>query len=83
VAKMSVCGCACLRLHPPTTAAIATVSVPAGGSVSVTVVFSWYFPHRDHVGQNIGNFYSNLYVVRFVGVWPCPCLTARPMICVV
>lgn len=37
------------------------VTVPAGTATSVSIVFAWYFPERDYVNVNIGNFYSNLY----------------------
>jgi hypothetical protein len=42
-------------------AAAATVTVPPGGNATVSVVWSWYFPHRDHAGEDIGNFYSTLW----------------------
>lgn len=36
-------------------------SVAAGARGSVTIVLSWYFPHRDHMGEVIGNYYSTMY----------------------
>lgn len=41
--------------------AVASGSVPAGGAAAVSVVFAWYFPHRDHMNVDIGNFYANLW----------------------
>jgi non-lysosomal glucosylceramidase len=41
--------------------ATATKEVPAGGSATLSIVFAWYFPDRDHMGANIGNFYSTLF----------------------
>ena len=35
--------------------------MPAGASVTLSVVFSWYFPNRDHVYEHIGNYYRNLF----------------------
>ena len=42
-------------------AAATTVTVPAGGSATLSLVFAWYFPHRDYAGEDIGNFYSTLW----------------------
>jgi len=41
--------------------ATATKEVPAGGSATLSVMFAWYFPDRDHMDANIGNFYSTLF----------------------
>ncbi len=49
--------CVCVLLPPATTV---TVSVPAGSVASASIVFAWYFPERDHMGVDIGNFYSNM-----------------------
>ena len=42
-------------------AAAVSAVVPAGGNATLSVVFSWFFPDRDHSGANIGNFYRNLF----------------------
>ena len=42
-------------------AAAVTAIVPAGANVTLSVVFSWYFPNRDHLYENIGNYYQNLF----------------------
>jgi non-lysosomal glucosylceramidase len=41
----------------------ASVSYPLvpGESATLTLVMSWYFPDRDHMGVNIGNYYSTLW----------------------
>lgn len=41
--------------------ASASVTVPAGANATLSIVFSWYFPHRDHVGEVVGNFYSTVW----------------------
>ena len=41
-------------------AAVSVVLAP-GESVALTIVFAWFFPDRDHMGEKIGNFYSNLW----------------------
>ena len=41
--------------------AAVSARVPAGASVTLSVVFSWYFPHRDHLYENIGNYYQHLF----------------------
>jgi len=35
--------------------------VPAGDSVTVSIVLAWSFPHRDHMGEDIGNLYGTLW----------------------
>lgn len=40
-------------------AAATTVSVPPGGTATLSLVFAWYFPHRDHAGEDIGNYYRS------------------------
>ena len=42
-------------------AAAITTTLPPGQNATLSVVFAWYFPHRDHVGQDVGNFYANLF----------------------
>jgi len=42
-------------------AAVVRLSVPSGGvKQALSIVFSWYFPERDHMGVNVGNYYVNL-----------------------
>lgn len=36
-------------------------SLPPGSSGTLSIVLAWYFPDRDHVGFDVGNFYSTLY----------------------
>ena len=50
-------------------AASASASVPAGETVTLTIIFSWYFPDRDYKansdhttdGMILGNMYQNLW----------------------
>ena len=42
-------------------AAAAEVRVPAGATKSVTLVFGWRIPNRNYVGEELGNFYSNIW----------------------
>lgn len=42
-------------------AAAVSAVVPAGGNVSLTIVLAWHFPNRDHFGDDVGNFYTNLW----------------------
>ena len=42
-------------------AAAVSVALAPGESVALTIVFAWYFPDRDHMGESIGNFYANLW----------------------
>ena len=50
-------------------AAAVTTSLAPGQRVTLSIVFSWYFPYRDHVGSDrtpktaitIGNWYQNLF----------------------
>jgi len=42
-------------------AAAVSYELAAGESVALTIVWSWYFPDRDHMGVNVGNFYSTLW----------------------
>jgi non-lysosomal glucosylceramidase len=42
-------------------AAAITVVIPPGANGTATLVWSWYFPHRDHVGVDIGQYYSTLF----------------------
>ena len=39
-------------------AASVSLTLPPGANATLSLVFSWYFPHRDHAGEDIGNFYS-------------------------
>jgi non-lysosomal glucosylceramidase len=32
--------------------------VPAGGAMALPLTLSWYYPQRDYLGNNIGNYYS-------------------------
>eukprot|EP00048_Salpingoeca_helianthica_P016203 m.230998 g.230998 ORF g.230998 m.230998 type:complete len:1044 (-) comp18208_c0_seq1:66-3197(-) len=41
-------------------AAAVAVELEGGAEAAVTIVLSWFFPERDHMGVNVGNFYSNL-----------------------
>jgi non-lysosomal glucosylceramidase len=57
-----------------------TAVVPAGSSVSLSVVMSWYFPNKDYYGTPIGNRYANDYassqqVAALLGS-PAPLLSA-------
>ena len=36
-------------------------TIPAGATVSQSIVMAWYFPNRDFYGENIGQFYSTLW----------------------
>jgi len=47
-----------------------TAALPPGKKATLSIIFSWYFPYRDHVGPKspkptdaliIGNWYSNLF----------------------
>jgi hypothetical protein len=42
-------------------AAAVTATIPAGTNASLSLVFAWSFPHRDHDGADIGNFYTTLW----------------------
>lgn len=42
-------------------AATVNIVVPPGANATVSLVWTWYFPHRDHAGEDIGNFYSTLW----------------------
>ena len=42
-------------------AVIVTATIPAGATVSQSIVMAWYFPNRDFYGENIGQFYSTLW----------------------
>ena len=41
-------------------ASLRTVLQP-GESKSLTIIMSWYYPHRDIARLHVGNFYSNLF----------------------
>ena len=38
-----------------------TISVsarlPAGISETLTLILAWYYPHRDHAGEKVGQYY--------------------------
>lgn len=36
-------------------------TLPPGANGTLSLVWAWYFPNRDHVGANIGNFYAGLF----------------------
>ena len=42
-------------------AAAVTVTIPPGANTTLSVVLAWSFPHRDHAGEDIGNFYATLF----------------------
>jgi len=42
-------------------AASVTLSVPPRANATLSIVLAWSFPHRDHAGEDIGNFYSTLF----------------------
>ena len=41
-------------------AASVTITIPPAETATLSIVFSWYFPERDHMGVNVGNFYLHL-----------------------
>jgi len=42
-------------------AAAVSITIPPGANATLSLVFAWHFPHRDHAGEDIGNFYSTLW----------------------
>lgn len=36
-------------------------SVPAQAAQTLTIVFSWYFPHKNYHDTILGNYYSNIW----------------------
>jgi non-lysosomal glucosylceramidase len=48
----------------PTVAAHGAVAVAVdldgGAEAAVTIVLTWFFPERDHMGVNVGNYYANM-----------------------
>jgi non-lysosomal glucosylceramidase len=42
-------------------AAAVSLTLPPGANATLSLVFAWSFPHRDHAGEDIGNFYSTLW----------------------
>jgi non-lysosomal glucosylceramidase len=42
-------------------AASATLTVPPRSNATLSIVLAWHFPHRDHAGEDIGNFYATLF----------------------
>ena len=41
-------------------AAAVTMTLPPGANGSATVALGWYFPHRDFMGETVGNHYVDL-----------------------
>ena len=35
--------------------------IQPGDTISISIVFAWYFPNRDYYGLNVGQFYSTLF----------------------
>jgi hypothetical protein len=42
-------------------AAAVSVTVPPFANATLSIVFAWHFPARDHAGEDIGNFYATLW----------------------
>ena len=42
-------------------AASVSLTVPPRSNATLSIVFAWSFPHRDHAGEDIGQFYSTLF----------------------
>lgn len=42
-------------------AASLTSTLEPGENATLSIIFAWSFPHRDHAGEDIGNFYSTLF----------------------
>lgn len=42
-------------------AAVVTAQADANSSAVISMALSWYFPDRDYMGHNIGNFYANIW----------------------
>jgi non-lysosomal glucosylceramidase len=42
-------------------AASVTATLAPGANLTLSLVFAWYFPDRDHMGVSIGNYYSTLW----------------------
>ena len=42
-------------------AASITLSVPPRTNATLSIVLAWSFPHRDHAGADIGNYYTTLF----------------------
>jgi hypothetical protein len=43
-------------------AVVATVTLPPGATGTATVVFAWWLPNRDFLGETVGAWYQNLFV---------------------
>lgn len=41
--------------------AVTATNINPGSTISLSIVFSWYFPNRDYYGTTIGQFYTNLF----------------------
>ena len=42
-------------------AAAVSLSVAPGANATLSIVFAWYFAHRDHDVEDIGQFYSTIF----------------------
>jgi len=42
-------------------AAAVSLTVPPRANATLSIVLAWHFPHRDHAGEDIGNFYATLF----------------------
>lgn len=42
-------------------AAAVTTTLAPNTNTTLSIVFTWYFPNRDHMGEIIGNYYSTLW----------------------
>lgn len=42
-------------------AASVTLTVPPQSNATLSIIFAWHFPHRDHAGEDIGNAYATLF----------------------
>lgn len=46
---------------PNQAALAAAITLKPGESQNVTFVLAWHLPHHSHAGQEIGNYYNNIY----------------------
>jgi hypothetical protein len=57
------------NLQPPSTlptpsrvgAAAATATLAPRSNLTLSIVFAWYFPYKDFIGAQIGNYYATLW----------------------